>query len=59
MVDELDKALESAKNLDLTVDSEAWERYQAEAEELFRDAQEWAESVEFSDALKYGNEGCE
>lgn len=54
MIDELDKALESAKNLDLTVDSEAWERYQAEAEELFRDAQEWAESLEFSDAIKCG-----
>lgn len=59
MVDELDKALESAKSLDLTVDSEAWERYQAEAEELFKDAKAWAESMEFSDALKYGNEGCE
>lgn len=59
MVDELDKALESAKNLDLTVDSEAWERYQAEAEELFKDAQAWAESMEFSDAIKYGRNAKE
>ena len=43
-----------AKNLDFTVDPEVWERYQAEAEELFRDAQEWAESLEFSDAIKCG-----
>ena len=52
--DAFDEALKLAKNLDFTVDPEVWERYQAEAEELFRDAQEWAESLEFSDAIKCG-----